>query len=132
MMSNNRRQYYTRYRERHIAIYSEATRTYPENNRDEINVHHRNAHRRNMGLSRLHNENEYLGEILSEEIPPLSIGTLSEECINRGAISFLVEHGRTKHNCCHHGTVELCCVNYTKALKNLLLISHSHFLINFH
>ena len=51
-------QYYTRYRQTHVVQYCEAARTYRENKRNEINVHQRNARRRNMELSRLHNENE--------------------------------------------------------------------------
>ena len=62
MIPNNRIQYYTRYRQRHIA--SEAARTYRENNCDEFNARQRYARRRNVELSRLHNENEYLGEKL--------------------------------------------------------------------
>ena len=41
MIPNNRRQY-THCRQRHIAEYSEATRNYRENNRDEINARQRN------------------------------------------------------------------------------------------
>ena len=37
--------------------------------------------------------NKYLGETLSDYILLLSIGTLSEKCINCGALSFLAEHG---------------------------------------
>ena len=77
MMLNSRSQYYTRYRQRHITEYFDAAKTYQENNSDEINACQRNAHRRNVELSRLRNGNECLGEILSEDIPPLSIGTLS-------------------------------------------------------
>ena len=64
-----------------------------------------------MELSRLHSESEYLGENLLDDIPPISIGTLSEECINCVTLSFLAVYGRTKHNCCHHGKVELASVN---------------------
>ena len=39
-------------------------------------------------------KNEYLVETLSDDIPCLSIGLLSEECINCGALSFFAEHGR--------------------------------------
>ena len=53
-------------------------------------------------LSRFHNKNVYLGQTLLDDMPPLSIGTLSEKCINRGALSFLVKHGRTKQNYCHY------------------------------
>ena len=56
MMSNNRSQYYTRYRQRHVAKYSKTARTYRKNNRDEINARQRNARGRNVELSRLHNE----------------------------------------------------------------------------
>ena len=50
MMINNWSQYYTRYRQRHIAEYSEAALTYRENNRDEINARHRNARREKADL----------------------------------------------------------------------------------
>ena len=60
MMPNNRSRYYTRYRQRHIAEYSETSRTYRENNRDEINVRERDARQRNVELTRLLNENECL------------------------------------------------------------------------
>ena len=49
--------------------YSEAAGFYRENNPDEINVCQRNVHRRNVEISRLHNENEYLGGTLSDDIP---------------------------------------------------------------
>ena len=58
-----------------------------------MNARQRNARRRKVELSRLHNENECLGETLSNDVPPFSIGTLSEECINSGALPFLEEHG---------------------------------------
>ena len=45
-MPNNRSQYYTFYQQKHIAVYSEAARTYQENNRDKINARQRKAHRR--------------------------------------------------------------------------------------
>ena len=32
----------------------------------------------------------------SDDIPPLSIGTLNEKCIKYGALSFFADHGRTK------------------------------------
>ena len=80
MMANNRNKYYTRSRQSHIAEYSEAILTYRENNCVEINSCPRNARRRNK--HKLHNESECLGEILSDDIPPLSISILSEECIN--------------------------------------------------
>ena len=51
-----------------------------------------------MGLFIIHNETEYLGWTLSDDILLLSIGTLNEECINCGAPSFLAEHGKIKHN----------------------------------
>ena len=70
-----------------------------------------------MELSIIHNENESLGETLSVDIPPLSIGTLSEECINCDAISLFAKYGRTEHYCCQYGKVELASVNYSKALK---------------
>ena len=92
MMSSNQSDYYTPYRQRHIAEYS-AARTYLENNHEEIN-----ALQRNFELPKLQNENEYLGETLLDDILPLSIGTLSEEYINCGTLSFHVEHGKTKHN----------------------------------
>ena len=37
-MPNNRSQYYTHCRQRHIAEYPETARTYLENNRDEITI----------------------------------------------------------------------------------------------
>ena len=64
-----------------------------------------------MELSRFHNENKYLGETLSNDIPPLSIGTFSVECINCGLASFLLEHGRTKHSCCHYGKLNSSVLN---------------------
>ena len=48
-----------------------------------------------MEQARLHNENEHLGETLSDDIPQLSIVALNEECINCGALTFLVKYGRT-------------------------------------
>ena len=75
-----------------------------------------------MKLFRLHSKNEHWGEILSEDIPPLSIDILSEECINCGA---LAEHSRAKHSCCQYGKAELASVNYPEALKIFLLGSHS-------
>ena len=78
-----------------------------------------------MELSRLHNENEYLGETLSDDILPLLNSTLCEECIKCGSLLFLVEYSKTKQNYCHLGKVELTSVNYPEALKNLLLSSHS-------
>ena len=57
-----------------MAESSEIAWTYRENNHDEINTH-----QRNMELSRLYNENEYFGETLLDDMPPVSIGTLSEE-----------------------------------------------------
>ena len=42
-----------------------------------------------MELSRLHNENGYLGENLPDDIPPLSIGTLSEGLQNVEHFRFL-------------------------------------------
>ena len=65
MMPNNRRQHYTRYRQRQIVKYSKASRTYREYNRGEINSCQKNACRRNLELSRLQNENEYLREIFA-------------------------------------------------------------------
>ena len=59
------------------------------------------------------------------DILPLSIGTLSEECINCGYFSFLAEHGRTKGKYCYYGKIELGSVNYPETLKNYLLGSHS-------
>ena len=53
---------------------------------------------------------------------PLSIGILSEECINCGALSFLAEYGRKNHNC----KVELAIVNYPESLKRLMLGNHSY------
>ena len=76
-----------------------------------------------MEISRFNNENGYSGDIFSYDIPPLSICTLSVECINCGA---LAEHNRTKHNCCQYGKVELASVNHIEGLKNLWLRSHSH------
>ena len=55
--ANNQSQYYTRYRQKYIAEYSEAARTYRENNRGEITARLRNGRRRNVELSRLHNAN---------------------------------------------------------------------------
>ena len=43
MMSNNQRLYYARYRQEDIAEYSEAVKTYRENNLNEINAYHRNV-----------------------------------------------------------------------------------------
>ena len=70
-----------------------------------------------MELPRLHYENEYLGETLSNNISPLSIGILREECINCDAPLFLAKHGRIKHNCCHYSKVELTSVNYPVDFK---------------
>ena len=105
MMSSNQSDYYTPYRQRHIAEYS-AARTYLENNHEEIN-----ALQRNFELPKLQNENEYLGETLLDDILPLSIGTLSEEYINCGVILFILDHYISNHNFCYHGTVELANVN---------------------
>ena len=49
-----------------------------------------------MELQWLHNENEYLEERLSDNIPPLPIDTFSEECINCSTLLFLAENGETK------------------------------------
>ena len=87
MMLCNRSQYYTRYRQRHVAA-----RTYREKNHDEINARQRSTRQRNMELSRFHYENEYLRETLPDDIPFLSIGT-------------------------HRGKVELASINYAEALK---------------
>ena len=65
MMPNNQSQYYTCYWQRHVTEYSGAAWTYQKNNRDEID-----AHQRNIKLSKLHNENEYLGGNLSDDILP--------------------------------------------------------------
>ena len=62
MMTSSRNQYCACCWERHIDECSEAPPTYREKNYDEINARHRNARRRNVALSGLHNENEYLGE----------------------------------------------------------------------
>ena len=51
---------------------------------NEITAPQRIVYRRNVELSRLHNDNKCLGENLLDDIPPLSIGTFSEECINCG------------------------------------------------
>ena len=66
-----------------------------------------------MQLSILHNE-EYLGVTLPDDIPSLLIATLSEECINCGALE---EHSRTKHNCCQYR--KLSSFNYIDWLNNL-------------
>ena len=50
------------------------------------------------GLSRLHSENGYSEETLSDDIPSLLTSTLSEECINCCVLSFLAEHDKTKHS----------------------------------
>ena len=71
MMPINWSQYYTSYRKRQIAEYSEAALSYQENNWAEINARRRNARWRNMELSRHYNENEYLGETLWDDILPL-------------------------------------------------------------
>ena len=55
MMPNNRIQHYTRYWQRHIAEYPEASRTYRENY-----FHENGARQRNVEPSKLHNENDYL------------------------------------------------------------------------
>ena len=47
----------------------------------------------------------------------LPIGVLSEECISSSVLSFHVEHGRTKHNCCHHIKIEPAIANYAEVLK---------------
>ena len=73
----------------------------------------------------LHNENGFLVENSLDITPPVLIGTLSEECIKCVALSFLAEHGRTNHNCCCYGKVELASVLYPETLKSLLLGSHS-------
>ena len=98
--------------------YSEAARTYRENNRYEINARQRNARRRNVELSTLNIENEYLRETLSNDVPPLSICTR----INCCALSFSAKHGRTKRNCCHQ-EVKLANINYVEGLKYLLLVN---------
>ena len=63
MLPINRSQFYTLHRQRHTAEYFEASRTYRENNRDELNAHQRNILRRNAEVSRLHNEKECLGKL---------------------------------------------------------------------
>ena len=88
-------------------------------------VKKKNACRRNVELSRFHNGNEYSKRFYRMCIWPEWIGILSKECINCVALSFLAEYGRTKHNCCQYGKVELTNVNYPETLKNLLLGSHS-------
>ena len=64
-------------------------------------------------------------------MPQLLIGTVSEECINCGALSFLEEHVRTKHSYCQNGKVEDASVNYPEALKNfcsaVILMLYEHF-----
>ena len=67
-------------------------------------------------LSRLYTENEYLEETLWDDVISQSIGTLSKECINCVAFSFLMEHGRTKYNLCRNDKVKLASINYPKAL----------------
>ena len=82
-------------------------------------------------MPRLHNENEYLGEPSLDDKPSLSIGILSEECINCGAHSFLAEHGSITCKCCHYGKVELASINYPEALKMfcsaIILMLSEHF-----
>ena len=53
-------------------------------------------------------------ETISVYISPLSIGTISEKCMNCSALAFLVEHGTTKHIYCHYGKAELASFNYPK------------------
>ena len=116
MMPNNRSQYYARYRQRNIAEYSSA-RTYRKNIGVEINARQRKGRRRNVELSRLyrlHNENEYLENTLSDCIPPLWIGTFSERCAKCGAISFLMQHGKTVVTTVK---IELASVSFPEALK---------------
>ncbi|XP_071036414.1 uncharacterized protein [Parasteatoda tepidariorum] len=121
----DRREYLRLYQQRHTVEHNLAAQNYLENNRSTINTRLRNARQRNIEESRRLNENEYLGESLSDIIPPFSVGTLSNECVNCGALSFPAEHGRTKFNCCHHGKVELANMEYPEVLKDLLLGSHS-------
>ena len=92
-MSNNQSPYYTRYQLKHRARFSEPAQTYWENSRDEIKAHQRNNHRKSMKLSRPYSQKKYLGETLSNVIPPLSIGTFSEKPMNCVLLSFLAKHG---------------------------------------
>ena len=79
MMPNNQSQFHALHQRRHIAEYSATARTYRENNRDEIIARQRNSRRRNMELSRLHNENEYLGKTSLDDITLLCFNR--DQCI---------------------------------------------------
>lgn len=50
---------------------------------------------------------KYLGENYTDETEALDIGGLEDECPHCGALSFKLEHGRVKHNCCHGGKIKL-------------------------
>ena len=63
-----------------------------------------------MELQWLHNENEYLEERLSDNIPPLPIDTFSEECINCSKIVVhfcFLQRMVKQNNCCYYGKIEL-------------------------
>ena len=87
-------------------------------------------------LSRLHNENEYLGETLLYGIPPLSIGSgLSDECIKCGTLSFLAVHGRTRHIWqCEDQSNKILThfVGYVRAIGRIKTIIYRNYLIYDH
>ena len=60
-----------------------------------------------MEVSRLRHEDEYLGEILSDDMTTLMTSAFNGRCIIYDALSFLLEHGRTKHDYFHYVKVEL-------------------------
>lgn len=50
---------------------------------------------------------KYLGENYTDETEALDIGGLEDECPHCRALSFKLDHGRVKHNCCHGGKIKL-------------------------
>lgn len=71
-------------------------------------IHHDEITRRNHNYYiRNKNKKIYLGEKWTEDIEIFHIGDLDSECSSCGALSFRMERGRVKHNCCHGGKVKL-------------------------
>lgn len=97
---DNRREYYRHYRLRQRSNVATQPanllrqRQYYQTNRDQINARRREARDRAANRLRELNETEYLGESHSDQVLPLTIGTLSVECNHCGALSFPKEHGR--------------------------------------
>ena len=97
MMHNNRNQYYTHNQQRYTAEYSEAVRIYREKTVVKI------MPVKETLAEEMWNYPGFIVKInvwerLWNDIPPLSIGIVSEECINCGTLSFFTDHSKAKHN----------------------------------